>query len=245
MRIQKTSSSENETHTVNQLSPSSIPNDLNKSEEENTSNTKDKNEDIEEIEPQKKQRNTKIIPLSFGLVALLIVIGFFVQDFNTDLSVKSAVYQKLEQDLVQITDAKSIRPFEIMKYEMTEEQYYTLSSYSTDREVGKVRLNGTLVDRSKLNISANPLEIPMTKVSWIGVIKLANRMSTERGLRPCYQNVDGGSEIQWDSKCNGWRLLSIAEWEYAARGSKTYRYAGSNDLDEVVGLKKTVFPSKR
>ena len=46
----------------------------------------------------------RIMPLSFGLVALLIVIGFFVQDFNTDLSAKAAVYQKLERDLVQITD---------------------------------------------------------------------------------------------------------------------------------------------
>jgi formylglycine-generating enzyme required for sulfatase activity len=33
--------------------------------------------------------------------------------------------------------------------------------------------------------------------------------------------------------CTGWRVSIEAEWEFAARGGKSHKYAGSNNLDEV------------
>ena len=66
---------------------------------------------------------------------------------------------------------------------------------------------------------------PAVGISWYGAVFICDSLSRMFGLRPAYG--DGGlSATRADRTADGYRLPSEAEWEYAARGPRSFLFPG-------------------
>lgn len=99
--------------------------------------------------------------------------------------------------------------------------------------------------------------LPVENVSWVDAVAFCNELSVKEGLKPCYSYKENTNAAQWgldnnemsdwsenkwkkfnknfacDTTANGYRLPTVEEWQYAAKGGQDYKYSGSDNLDEV------------
>lgn len=91
--------------------------------------------------------------------------------------------------------------------------------------------------------------LPVEKVSWYDAVVFCNELSKKCGLTPVYA-VAGETDVgKWgyaphkgniitgivsqNENANGYRLPTVEEWQYAAKGGQEFKYSGSGNLDEV------------
>ncbi len=99
--------------------------------------------------------------------------------------------------------------------------------------------------------------LPVENVSWIDAVSFCNELSKKEGLKPCYSYKENTNTAQWDlyndemskwsadswenfnknfvcdTTATGYRLPTVKEWKYAAKGGQFFKYNGSDNIDEV------------
>ena len=150
-------------------------------------------------------------------------------DKTYDSFQKARMQKLLTVDMENLMIKIPEQNFEMSKTEVTQDLYETIMEENPSKFKG--------------------LQNPVEMVSWYDAIWFCNKLSVAKGYEPVY-SVNGNTNIkEWNYKphngnsingkitqntsANGYRLPTVEEWKYAAKGGQDYTYAGSNEINEV------------
>lgn len=132
----------------------------------------------------------------------------------------------------QKADTVQVNSFFIDKYETTYAEYK--------------RYRKNAVKPTTHRLTLNSSNYPSSHVSWYDAIEYCNWKSKKDNLEPCYtinKKVNSSDTSNhkdfWEVSCNwnanGYRLPTVAEWEYAAGGGDFYSegWAGTEERNKI------------
>ena len=132
-----------------------------------------------------------------------------------------------------------------------QKSYECISIKGKNFEIGKTEVTQKFYEGV---MGSNPSNhkgdnIPVEGISWYDAIYFCNELSRLSGFTPVY-SMNGETdvkkwnytphskavlkgEIDYNPYADGYRLPTIEEWRYAAKGGQNYKYAGSDNMNEV------------
>lgn len=120
-----------------------------------------------------------------------------------------------QRDPDEVLHDVTVSSFYVDPYEVTQEDYEAVMGENPSINRGK--------------------RLPVDNVTWLEAVCYCNALSESKGLKPAY--IIDGEAVSWDRSADGYRLLSEAEWEYAARaGTSTIFNVGSQVHSDVVNF---------
>lgn len=117
-----------------------------------------------------------------------------------------------QRDADEVRHRVRVSPFYIDPYEVRQRDYEALMGVNPSARKGA--------------------DLPVEKVSWFDAVRYANALSRERNLAPAY-SIEGEAVV-WHRAADGYRLLTEAEWEYAARAGSESIFQTGRQLDPEV-----------
>lgn len=154
---------------------------------------------------------------------------------------KIDVQKVLEKESYKASDLMVAVPgqnFSILATEVTQELYESVMGENPSKFKGEKNL-------------------PVENLSWVDAVAFCNKLSVKEGLKPCYSYKENTNAAQWgldnnemsdwsenkwkkfnknfacDTTADGYRLPTVAEWQWAAMGRQVFKFSGSDNLDEV------------
>ncbi len=175
------------------------------------------------------KRNINLMPLPEAIKLQRWFENSIQQGLQLSKAFSSYVLLENKTRILQMSVKIPNTKFTMLKTEVTQSLYQDVMGENPSRIIGE--------------------NYPVECVSWYDAIYFCNKLSLLCGLTPVY-SVNGktnpdkwgytphkGKYIEWkisqNLSANGFRLPTVEEWQYAAKGGQDYRYSGSDNLDEV------------